>query len=146
MSYIFFMLLELIIHRLIFASTFWFFRVVSLSHHSMTTVMLELNFFYPKIPLTHFNPVLRSHIETSYFIRIANQMTGFYMKCNTGLKSITVIIWRSAPAWMNAPFEWVLLFTAEKFNERPGLNERPLKLGKVRSFGNLQSLQRCSFR
>ena len=24
---------------------------------------------------------------------------------------------------MNAPFEWVPLFTAEKFDERPGLNE-----------------------
>ena len=26
---------------------------------------------------------------------------------------------------MNAPLEWAPLFTAEKFNERPGLNERP---------------------
>ena len=24
---------------------------------------------------------------------------------------------------MNAPFEWAPLFTAEKFNERPGLND-----------------------
>ena len=24
---------------------------------------------------------------------------------------------------MNAPFEWASLFTAEKFSERPGLNE-----------------------
>ena len=28
------------------------------------------------------------HIETSHLICIANQMTGFYMKCNTGLKSV----------------------------------------------------------
>ena len=27
---------------------------------------------------------------------------------------------------MNAPFEWAPLFTAEKFNERPGLNKHPL--------------------
>ena len=26
---------------------------------------------------------------------------------------------------MNFPFKWAPLFTAEKFNERPGLNERP---------------------
>ena len=26
---------------------------------------------------------------------------------------------------MNAPFEWAPLFTAGKFNEGPGLNERP---------------------
>ena len=26
---------------------------------------------------------------------------------------------------MNAPFKWAPLFTAKKFNERPGLNERP---------------------
>ena len=31
---------------------------------------------------------------------------------------------------MNAPFEWAPLFTAEKFNERPGLNERPLQTRK----------------
>ena len=36
---------------------------------------------------------------------------------------ITVIIWKSGQ--MNAPFEWASLFTAEKFNERPTLNERP---------------------
>ena len=28
------------------------------------------------------------HIETSHLICIANQMTGFYMECNTGLKSV----------------------------------------------------------
>ena len=26
---------------------------------------------------------------------------------------------------MNVPFEWAPLFTAEKFNDRPGLNECP---------------------
>ena len=26
---------------------------------------------------------------------------------------------------MNAPFKWAPIFTAEKFNERPGLNEHP---------------------
>ena len=26
---------------------------------------------------------------------------------------------------MNVPYEWAPLFTAEKFNEHPGLNERP---------------------
>ena len=31
------------------------------------------------------------------------------------------------PKW-TLPFEWVPLFTAEKFNERPGLNERPPSL------------------
>ena len=42
---------------------------------------------------------------------------------------------------MNAPFEWAPLFTTEKFNEHPGLNERPLKPGKRRSFGNLPCLE-----
>ena len=31
---------------------------------------------------------------------------------------------------MNAPFEWAPLFPAEKLNERPGLNERPLQIRK----------------
>ena len=32
---------------------------------------------------------------------------------------------KERPGQMNAPFEWASLFTAEKFNERPTLNERP---------------------
>ena len=41
-----------------------------------------------KLPiLTHFNPVL-NHIETSHLVCIANQTTGFYMKCNTRLKKV----------------------------------------------------------
>ena len=31
---------------------------------------------------------------------------------------LTIIIWKSVPAYLNAPFEWAPLFTAEKFNER----------------------------
>ena len=31
-----------------------------------------------------------SHIETSHLIHAANQMTDFYMKCNTGLKWVKV--------------------------------------------------------
>ena len=42
----------------------------------------------------------------------------------------TLIIWNSAPAWMNALFEWAVLFITEKFIERPGLNERPLQTSK----------------
>ena len=35
---------------------------------------------------TLFGPSVAFHIETSHLISIANQMTGFYRKCNTGLK------------------------------------------------------------
>ena len=38
---------------------------------------------------------------------------------------LNVVIWKSAPALINAPFEWAPLFTAEKFDDRPGLNEYP---------------------
>ena len=31
---------------------------------------------------------------------------------------------------MKAPIEWAALFTAEKFNERPGLNEHPAQTRK----------------
>ena len=31
---------------------------------------------------------------------------------------------------MNVPFEWAPLFTAENFNERPSLNERPPQIRK----------------
>ena len=33
-----------------------------------------------------FQPSVTFHIENSHLIFIANPMTGFYMKCNTGLK------------------------------------------------------------
>ena len=35
-----------------------------------------------------------------------------------------LIIWKSALALMNAPFEWAPFYTAGKFNERPSLNGR----------------------
>ena len=36
--------------------------------------------------INSFKPIVAFHIETSYFIFCANQMIGFYMKYNTGLK------------------------------------------------------------
>ena len=36
--------------------------------------------------LTYFSPVF--HIEIIHFICSANQITGFYMKCSTGLKQV----------------------------------------------------------
>ena len=33
-----------------------------------------------------FQPSVAFHVETSHLIRNANQTTGFYMKCNNGLK------------------------------------------------------------
>ena len=35
-----------------------------------------------------FLPSVASHKETSYFICSADKVTGFYMKCNTGLKYV----------------------------------------------------------
>ena len=35
-----------------------------------------------------FQPSVAFHMETSYLICTANQMTGFHMKCNTGLKLV----------------------------------------------------------
>ena len=38
--------------------------------------------------INQFQPIVPFHIETINLICIANQMTGFYMKCNAGLKWI----------------------------------------------------------
>ena len=38
--------------------------------------------------INQFQPSAETRIETSLFICITNQMTGFYMKYNTWLKSI----------------------------------------------------------
>ena len=39
-----------------------------------------------------FQPSVAFHIETSHLISKANQMTGFYVKCNTGLKWVNLFI------------------------------------------------------
>ena len=36
--------------------------------------------------LNPFQPSVVFHVETSHLFCSANQMTGFYMECNTGLK------------------------------------------------------------
>ena len=36
--------------------------------------------------VNHFQPSVAFHIDPSHLICVANQMTGFYMKCSTGLK------------------------------------------------------------
>ena len=38
-----------------------------------------------------FQPSFTFHIETSHLIYATNQMTGFYMKCNNGLKWANVL-------------------------------------------------------
>ena len=39
-------------------------------------------------PFILFQPSVAFHIETRHLICSANQITGFYMKCNTGLKGV----------------------------------------------------------
>ena len=88
--------------------------------------------------LTHFNPALKIHIETSHLICTVNQMIGFYMKYNAGLKWIKLDFYRNfrplslklqiteGPAlpthtlclWDKIPF----LFSAEKLNNESLLN------------------------
>ena len=43
------------------------------------------------VPMNPFQPCVALHIETNHLIWTANQMTGFYMKGNTGLKLVTLI-------------------------------------------------------
>ena len=38
--------------------------------------------------INSFQPSVKFHIETSHLICSANQITGFYMKCNTGLELV----------------------------------------------------------
>ena len=48
---------------------------------------------YKHDPGKYFNPSQPSvafHIETSHLIYTANQMTGLYMKCNSGLKWVNL--------------------------------------------------------
>ena len=43
------------------------------------------------ILLNPFQPSVAFQIETSHLICSANQVTGFYMKCNTGLKLFNLL-------------------------------------------------------
>ena len=56
------------------------------SINQMTAVTSELPYPYPV------HASIAFHIETSHLICTANHMTGFYLKCNTGLKWVTGII------------------------------------------------------
>ena len=42
--------------------------------------------------LNQFKPNVAFHLKNSHVICRANQMTGFYMKCNTGLKWLNQFI------------------------------------------------------
>ena len=56
-------------------------------------------------------------IETSHLICIANQMTGFYIKCNTDLRWVTQ--WYFTTSVVNGPFNlfpWRYLFIFVSFN------------------------------
>ena len=39
-----------------------------------------------------FQPSVAFHLEISHLICTANQVTGFYMKCNTGLKWVNLVL------------------------------------------------------
>ena len=52
--------------------------------------MLEKHLMW-KRSINSFQPSVALHIETSHLVCPANQMTGFYMKCNTGLKWVKMI-------------------------------------------------------
>ena len=48
----------------------------------------NLTFGLVSFMLPPFLPSFAFHIEISHFVCSAKQMTGFYMKCNTGLKKV----------------------------------------------------------
>ena len=52
-------------------------------------IPFDVKNLFKNVPLTdqYFH-----HIETSHLICSANQMTGFYMKCNTGLKRVYPVL------------------------------------------------------
>ena len=52
----------------------------SQSYFLVFFMLFNVDFFDP------FQPSVAFHIETSHLTCIANEMTGFYMKCKTGLK------------------------------------------------------------
>ena len=43
-------------------------------------------------PFNPFQPSVAFHIETNHLICLGNQMTGFYVKCNTGLKWVKQVL------------------------------------------------------
>ena len=44
--------------------------------------------FRSNAPANLFQPSVSFHIETNHLVYNANQMIGFYMKCNAGLKRV----------------------------------------------------------
>ena len=56
----------------------------------LRNVAEKVEHIFVKNLFTHFSLLLRFQIETSHLICTANQLTGFYMKCNTGLKWVNL--------------------------------------------------------
>ena len=51
-----------------------------------TTFLIKCSKHGPRKYFNLSQPSVAFHIETSHLIYTANQMTGFYMKCNSGFK------------------------------------------------------------
>ena len=67
-----------------------FLRTPFLTEHLRQLLLKTISFFHFEVFIQFisnpFQPNVVFHIETGHLIYIANQMTSFYMKCNTGLK------------------------------------------------------------
>ena len=59
-------------------------------------------------------PSVAFHIETSHLVCSANQMTGFYIKCNNGLKRVEPI-WKT---WIKPLIKPAALFSAPLYNNQ----------------------------
>ena len=65
---------------------------VNRRHSGAFIVNVEFIFQYNIQLINLFQSTVTFYIETSHLICIANQMTGFYMKCNTGMKWVNLVI------------------------------------------------------
>ena len=83
-------------------------------------------------PLKLFQPSDTFHTETNHLICCANQMTGFYMKCKTGIKWVQDV--SKLCNWGNRWGDWIQSFNWSHYNALKTVMKAPSAFFNTRAW------------
>ena len=73
---------------LVLLNVVYLYIIVSMKIFLCKLINFKIGNDHTPLLINPFQSIGTFHIETNYLICIANQMTGFYIKCNTGPKRV----------------------------------------------------------
>ena len=86
------------------------------------TINIQRRIQNPSEIVNPFQPSAKFHIETSHLTYTANQMTGFYVECNTGLKWVkrlsAVLLWMFFFNWDSLHIRLNSNYQAHRFKKK----------------------------